>query len=116
MSTTILSEIRKYNGYEENTKVFDSEFLSYANGACMVLHQIGGLDGDLKTIKDTTTLSELPIQKDQSDKVIMSYINAFVKNLFDPSQNASINEANKAYIAQLEFRIQSEVDEDVKTK
>lgn len=108
MDESILSIIKRRLGINTDVDEFDYDIRAHINSAFLSLRQIGVGPTTFFSIDTTTTWSEfatsLPID------VIEDYIYLKVKLVFDPPTSASVIEAYKDRLSELEFRMNIEVD------
>lgn len=108
MDTNVLDDIKKMCGIEESTTEFDVDILSQTNSAFFVLYQLGVGLIDPITITETTTWDE--IETTAPKQVIRDYVSLKVKRIFDPPSSSFVGEAMKERLAELEFRLNIQVD------
>lgn len=106
---TILNDVKKMLGIDSEVTEFDSDIRSHINGAFFSLHQLGIGPSTPFTISFDTTWDGLTtsIPKD----VILDYLYLKVGLIFDPPDKTNVMDAYKDRIAELEFRMNIDVDD-----
>jgi len=107
-STSILSDIKKQLGIEETTTEFNLDIRTLINSAFFSLYQLGIGGNSPLVISNQTTWNEFStvIPKD----IVQEYVFLKTKKIFDPPQTSMVLEAYNDRIAELEFRMNVEVD------
>jgi len=103
--TSILTTIKKMLGLEEDYTEFDIDIVVLINSALMTLTQlgIGPSSGFLITSAEDTWTSFLGATTELEG--VKTYIYLKVKSVFDPPTSASVLEAIKENITELEVRL-----------
>ena len=103
--TSILTTIKKMLGLEEDYTEFDIDIVVLINSALMTLTQlgIGPSSGFLITSAEDTWASFLGATTELEG--VKTYIYLKVKSVFDPPTSASVLEAIKENITELEVRL-----------
>lgn len=113
MTNNILESIRELNWVQKNYSNFDGQLIPKINAALMILNQIGiGVNG-FRIETGDETWDEFLSGSEASVGIggIQEYVGQKVRQMFDPPQGAA-GEANKAIIAELEWRLNVAVDPD----
>lgn len=107
---SILTSIKKLLGITEDCTDFDMDIIIHINSVFMILQQLGVGPPDGFTIKDKTTeWSEYLIQPEFLEAV-KTYVYLKVRLLFDPPQTSALIESTKNLVAELEWRLNVQVD------
>lgn len=105
---TILSDVKRMLGIQSEVEEFNTDVISYVNGAFFALNQLG-VGPTTPFVIDSTTewsLFETIVPK----TVVLDYLYLKTKLVFDPPTASNIFEAYKDRIAELEFRMSIMVD------
>ena len=113
MTDTILGSIRELNWVTSDYSNFDAQLIPKINAALMILNQIGiGINGFRVETGEETWEDFLGGSEASVDiGGLQEYVSQRVRQMFDPPQGAA-GEANKAIIAELEWRLNVAVDPD----
>ena len=107
---SILKSIKKDLGIDESDKDYDPDIIRRINSAFMVLNQLGvGPKEGFRINDDTNTWNEFLSGRKDIDGV-KDYVYLKVRLVFDPPTNASLLEALKEEIKELESRLNMQVD------
>lgn len=107
---SILKSIKKDLGIDESDKAFDSDIIRRINSAFMVLTQLGvGPKGGFRVVNEYDTWDKFFLGRTDIDSA-KDYVYFKVKLAFDPPTNASLLEALKEEIKELESRLNMQVD------
>ena len=102
--TPILGDVRQYCVGQSEDDFFDPTLLIHINSAFLELKDIGALKNPFEISTKEETWNDIP-----DDFNILPYIKEWieikVKTLFDPPKSSSQNEAYKAQLDRLEFRM-----------
>ena len=103
--TSILTTIKQMLGFEEDYTDFDVDIIVLINGALMTLTQIGigPSSGFFITSAEATWTSFLGTTTELEG--VKTYIYLKVRSVFDPPASASVLEAIKENITELEVRL-----------
>ena len=103
--TSILTTIKKMLGLEEDYTEFDTDIIVLINSALMTLTQlgIGPSSGFLITSAEDTWTSFLGASTELEG--VKTYIYLKIRLVFDPPTSASVLEAIKEHLAELEVRL-----------
>lgn len=107
---SILTSIKKMLGIAEEYYHFDYDLIIYINSAFSVLTQLGVGPSKGFVIYDNKKKWDDFIENDNRIEFIKSYVFLKTKLLFDPPSNSSLLEAFKQQIGELEWRINTIVD------
>ena len=102
---SILTSIKKLLGITEEYTNFDPDIIMHINSVFMILNQLGVGPSNGFRIEDDSAVWEDYITNDDDLDAVKTYIHLKVKLLFDPPLNASVIEAIKLTIAELEWRL-----------
>lgn len=109
-SNTILSDIRKMLGPEEDYDHFDRDIIIHINTALNTLRQLGvGPANGFELVTGDETWDDF-WQGTQVVPMTKSYIYARVKLLFDPPTSSFVTEALKEQIKEFEWRANVDVE------
>lgn len=113
---SILTSIKKLLGITEDYTYFDNDLIIHINSVLSVLSQLGvGPDGGFTIADNSTTWDDYISDDDLTLSLTKTYIALKVRLLFDPPQGSALIEAINERIAELEWRLNVQVDpkEDV---
>lgn len=107
-SITILESVKKMLSIDSEVTEFDIDIIAKINSAFFSIYQLGVGPSTPFRINTTTTWDELEtsIPKD----VVLEYLYLKTRLVFDPPTIASVIDAYKSSISELEFRMNVEVD------
>lgn len=106
---SILTSIKKQLGIQEDYEHFDPDIIMCINTAFMTLTQLGvGPKGGFIITDDSATWSDF-IPEESNLEGVKTYIYLKAKLMFD-TPSASVLEAMKSMITELEWRINAEVE------
>lgn len=110
MTDNILESIRQQEWMTSEYAAFDNQLIPKINAALMILNQLGvGVLGFTVETGDETWSDFLG--STQNVGAVVEYVGQKVRSMFDPPQGAAA-EANKAIVAELEWRLNVAVDPD----
>ena len=110
MDESILVTIKKLIGLPAEDESFDTDLIIDINSSVDVLRQLGlDVDEGFYVDDNTTTWGELLTSSSELN-LVKTYIAKKVKKWFDPPQNGTAMDALNSTIAELEWRINVEVD------
>ena len=105
MEESILDTIKKLLGISKNCNDFDTDIITHINTVFMILNQLGvGPETGYRIEDNKAKWSDYISNEDDLDSV-KTYIHLKVKLIFDPPLNASVIEAVKQSINELEWRL-----------
>ena len=107
---SILTTIKKLLGIEESYTHFDADIILGINTAFSILTQMGVGPVTGFSITDKTAVWSDFIPDMSKVEMIRSYVHLKVKLLFDPPASSTVVEVINRQIAELEWRISTEVD------
>lgn len=108
MTNSILDSVKKMIGLTKEYTQFDPDIIMHINTTFGILQQLGAGD-DFSIEDDSATWSDY--FGDRTDlEMIKTYIYMKVRLMFDPPQSSSTLQAVKDQIAELEWRINVQVD------
>lgn len=110
LTGSILDSVKKMLGITPEYEVFDPDIIMHINSALFVLNQLGvGPTAGFKITGPTETWDEFMPESPNIESV-KSYVYMKVKMMFDPPLNSSVIEAMNRQIAELEWRLNVQVD------
>lgn len=110
MNDSILITIKKLLGIGESDTAFDTDIIIGINSVFNTLLQLGvGPDSGF-SIADATTLWSDYLADMSKLEMVKSYIYMKVRLMFDPPSTGSLMDALKEQIAELEWRLNVQVD------
>lgn len=107
MDETILSSVCEYLGLDSEDRLYKVEILSLINGAVLALSQIGACK--YHTVTEDTTWDVLIDNEDV--EAIKLYVQLKTKVIFDPPSTSAVMEAMNNFIREIEWRLQTQVQE-----
>lgn len=116
MNESILTSIKKLLGIAEEYTNFDADIIMNINSVFMTLQQLGiGPTEGFMIEDDTTEWSEyIDVEEHQEQLNLLSavktYIYLKVKLVFDPPLSAAVKELMNQSIAELEWRMNIEIE------
>lgn len=105
---SILKSVKLMLGLPPEYDAYDPQIIIDINSTFDILHQLGVGDGDFYVTGDEETWDE--IVPDTRYNFIKTYVYMKVRLMFDPPQSSYHLQALKDQIAELEWRINSEVE------
>lgn len=112
MNDSILNSVKLQLGILPEYTVFDQQLILAINTAFSILHQLGVGPKDGYAIEDESNRWDEVVTK-QSLNMIKSYVFLKVKLLFDPPATSFVLDAYNKQLAEMEWRINSEVEINV---
>lgn len=112
MNDSILNSVKLQLGILPEYTVFDQQLILAINTAFSILHQLGVGPKDGYAIEDESNRWDEVVTK-QSLNMVKSYIFLKVKLLFDPPTTSFVLDAYNKQLAEMEWRINSEVEINV---
>lgn len=113
LEESILTSIKKLLGIVEDYTIFDTDIIIHINSAFTRLKQLGvGPSEGFRIIDKSETWDEFVDDEDYLDSV-KTYIYLKVKIIFDPPLNASVMEAYKQEIKELEWNLNVDGDTNI---
>lgn len=107
---SILTSIKKLLGIAEDYEHFDNDIIIHINSVFSILTQIGvGSETGFSISDKTATWSDF-ISDNTKIEMVKTYVYLKVKLLFDPPLNGSVTSSMEKTIAELEWRLNVEVD------
>ena len=106
---SILNSIKKDLGIDESDKAFDSDITRRINSAFMVLAQLGVCPDGFRIVNEYDTWDKFFRGRTDIDGA-KDYVYLKVRLVFDPPTNASLLDALKEEIKELESRLNMQVD------
>lgn len=103
MDKSILDEIKKLLGISKTCTDFDTDIIMHINTVLMILNQLGIGKENFQIEDKQATWDEFIDSENYG--AVKTYIHLRVKLLFDPPLNSAIIEAIKQSIAELEWRL-----------
>lgn len=102
--TSILNDIKKMLGIEEEYTQFDTDIIIHINTVLNILAQLGVTYANDELVQDKTTTWDSLITSGDLN-LIKSYIYLKVRLLFDPPQSSALTDVINKQITELEWRI-----------
>ena len=112
MNDSILNSVKLQLGILPEYTVFDQQLILAINTAFSILHQLGVGPKDGYAIEDDSNRWDEVVTK-QSLNMVKSYVFLKVKLLFDPPATSFVLDAYNKQLAEMEWRINSEVETNV---
>lgn len=112
MNDSILNSVKLQLGILPEYTVFDQQLILAINTAFSILHQLGVGPKDGYAIEDESNRWDEVVTK-QSLNMVKSYVFLKVKLLFDPPATSFVLDAYNKQLAEMEWRINSEVEINV---
>lgn len=109
MNDSILNSVKLQLGILPEYTVFDQQLIIAINTAFSILHQLGVGPKDGYAIEDESNRWDEVVTK-QSLNMVKSYVFLKVKLLFDPPTTSFVLDAYNKQLAEMEWRINSEVE------
>lgn len=108
---SILTSIKKLIGIDESYEAFDDQLIMYINTVFMTLKQLGVGPTDGYFIEDAyDSWSDYLDGDDDKLRSVRTYVGLKVKMMFDPPSSSIVADAMNNSIAELEWRLNSDVD------
>lgn len=107
MINSILGSIKQMLGIDQADTSFDDELIMHANGALMIMTQLGvGPSGGFMITSDAEEWADL--LGDRTDlNLVFTNIYLRVRQVFDPPQNSFLVTAIEKQIAEYDWRIEA---------
>ena len=109
MNDSILNSVKLQLGILPEYTVFDQQLILAINTAFSILHQLGVGPKDGYAIENKSNRWDEVVTK-QSLNMVKSYVFLKVKLLFDPPATSFVLDAYNKQLAEMEWRINSEVE------
>lgn len=110
MNESILNSIKNLLGIDKELTAFDEDIIFGINSALFTLYQIGVGDKAYHISSQEDTWQDFIKDYDEVLSLIKSYVYIKVKQTFDPPTSSFVLESLSRQIAELEWRIQIQVD------
>ena len=107
---SILFSVKKMLGIDAEYNVFDPDIIMHINSVFFVLNQLGVGPPDGFRIADEGTKWDDYFSENTDVEAVKSYVYLKVKLLFDPPLNSAVIEAINRQIAELEWRLNVQVE------
>lgn len=107
---SILTSIKKLLGIDESYTEFDQDIIMHINSVFMILRQLGVGPQNGFSISDKTSVWTDYISDMSKLELIKSYVYMKVRLMFDPPTNSALQESMKQIIAEMEWRLNVQVD------
>ena len=105
MEMSILNDIKKMIGLDENYTVFDQDLIIHINSVFMILTQMGvGPEEGYRITGASNEWSEFT-NDDLLMESVKTYIYQKVRLIFDPPQNSALLQAIQSSVKELEWRL-----------
>ena len=113
MEESILLTIKHLLGIEPDYKHFDPDLIVQINMALNMLHQLGvGPEDELPEVLDEDTIWSDILDDNVNLFMCKTYVFIKVKLAFDPPLNSSVTQMYERQLAELSWRINTEVDHE----
>lgn len=110
---SILNSIKKQLGIADDYDHFDADLIMHINSAILVLTQLGvGLTTHFHVTSDADTWADF-IGDRKDLEIIKTYIYLKVRQIFDPPQMGYLVDAMNKQIAEFEWRIIYQLEQEV---
>lgn len=110
MEESILNSIKKMLGLSPDMKHFDLDIIFYINSVFTILMQLGvGPEGGYSIVDDGDTWTDY-LDDAKNLECIKAYVYLKTRMMFDPPANSFVLTAMKEQAAELEWRLNIEVD------
>ena len=106
----ILFSIKKMLGIDAEYDVFDSDIIMHINSVFFVLNQLGVGPENGFRISGSAEKWDDYFLENQDIESVKSYVYLKVKLLFDPPLNSAVIEAINRQIAEIEWRLNVQVE------
>lgn len=108
---SILTSVKKMLGITEEYEHFDADIIMHINSILSVLQQLGvGPETGYQITGKDETWEDFLGTSDPRLNMVKSYLYAKVRMIFDPPQSSIVAEAMKNTIAEMEWRLNVQVD------
>lgn len=107
-SESILDSVKKSIGLNYDQTHFDSDLIMHINSVFMYLNQLGVGPDTIYRITDSTDLWSDFMQDELEG--IRSFVCLKVRSIFDPPQQASLNQALNDNLKELEWRLNYQIE------
>lgn len=112
---SILTSIKKLLGITAECTNFDSDIIMHINSVFLILNQIGvGPSKGYRITDEFNTWNEFISEDNPRLEAVKSYMYMKVKLLFDPPSSSAVMDSTNRLLNELEWRIQTEVDDSTK--
>lgn len=102
---SILNSIKKMLGYDSEDDTFNTDIMIHINTVFGILNQLGVGPEKAFSISDATSTWSDFFGKDTNFEMVKSYMYLKVRLVFDPPSTASLMDAIKESIKELQWRI-----------
>lgn len=110
LTESILDSVKKMLGIDAAYDVFDADIVMHINSVFFVLQQLGVGPADGFKIEDESAVWSDFMPESPNIESVKSYVYLKVKMLFDPPLNSAVIEAVNRQIAELEWRLNVQVE------
>lgn len=108
---SILTSVKKLLGITEEYEHFDGDIILHINSVFSILQQLGVGDPNGFMIFDKTSKwTDFLVSEDPRLNMVKTYMFLKVKQMFDPAQSGIVTGAYEKQIAELEWRLNVQVD------
>ena len=109
MEESILVSIKKLLGLTSEYTAFDTDVIIHINSVFMILNQLGvGPDEPFRITGVSETWSDFTTTTDV--EAVKTYVYLKVRLIFDPPLSSAVKDAISSAIAELEWRLNVQVD------
>lgn len=109
---SILGTIKKVLGHPEPDDAFDVDIILHINSVFSTLNQLGVGPDDGFMIEDDTATWDAFLGTDKRKNHVKSYMYLRLRMLFDPPQTSYMQTAMEKQIAELEWRINTQREQE----
>lgn len=102
--TSILTDVKKTLGLDEDYTAFDLDIVMHINTAFAILSQLGPGPSEGYMIEDNTATWSA-FYSDPKMNAVRTYVYLKVRSLFDPPQTGYLVDAMKQQLAEMEWRL-----------
>lgn len=110
LTDSILNTTKHMLGVEPEYTHFDNDIINDINAAINVLSQIGAVKKDYAIEGPTETFEDMMGDDLKKAMMVKTYIYHKVKLMFDPPLSGSVSDIIEKQIAELEWRLNVELD------
>ncbi len=110
---SILSSIKEILGIPQDVTNFDQTLIFHINSVFQILRQLAcGPEEGYQITGNANIWSEFLQNDDPKLQHVKTYMALKVRQLFDPPMNGTVSEALNRQVAELEWRINIDVDKE----
>lgn len=109
MNESILNSVKKLIGLDSAYDAFNTDIIIHINSVLMLLNQLGVGEKGFSITGDTETWADF-LGSDSDLHMAKSYVAMKTRLVFDPPTNSTVMESLKQSIAEMEWRLNVQVD------